>query len=165
MGTRDEHFEPLLEKLARNDRDSRYLALHGSAVGSNCSASITTARLHGFDVDGQPLLCLLPQLQGEILTARSTVPLRRAMIGSDVVVALESGDPFRPIILGVLQQQRNLIPEQPEAARQVAIQADGERYVVTAEREIVLRCGDASITLTRAGKVIIQGNYILSRST
>jgi len=29
----------------------------------------------------------------------------------------------------------------------------------------VLRCGDASITLTRAGKVVIQGNYILSRSS
>jgi hypothetical protein len=36
---------------------------------------------------------------------------------------------------------------------------------VSAEREIVLRCGDASITLTRAGKVIIKGRYVVSRST
>ena len=34
-----------------------------------------------------------------------------------------------------------------------------------AEREIVLRCGDSSITLTRAGKVIIKGKYILNRSS
>ena len=47
----------------------------------------------------------------------------------------------------------------------VSVQVDGDRQVIEAEREIVLRCGDASITLTRAGKVIIQGNYILSRST
>jgi hypothetical protein len=30
---------------------------------------------------------------------------------------------------------------------------------------VVLRCGDASITLTQAGKVIIRGNYIVSRSS
>ena len=28
----------------------------------------------------------------------------------------------------------------------------------------MLRCGDASITLTRAGKVLIKENYVLSRS-
>jgi uncharacterized protein (DUF2345 family) len=44
------------------------------------------------------------------------------------------------------------------------VQADDERVVVTAEREIVLRCGDASITLTRAGKVLIKGTYVLSRA-
>ena len=30
---------------------------------------------------------------------------------------------------------------------------------------LVLRCGKASITLTRAGKVLIRGEYIFSRST
>ena len=37
--------------------------------------------------------------------------------------------------------------------------------MLTAEREIVLKCGKASITLTRAGKVIIRGAYVLSRSS
>ncbi len=35
--------------------------------------------------------------------------------------------------------------------------ADGERLVLTAEKEIVLECGKASITLTRAGKILIRG--------
>ena len=30
---------------------------------------------------------------------------------------------------------------------------------------MVLRCGKASITLTKAGKVLIEGSYVLSRST
>jgi hypothetical protein len=34
-----------------------------------------------------------------------------------------------------------------------------------AGKEIVLRCGDASITLTRAGKILIKGAYVLSRSS
>ena len=37
--------------------------------------------------------------------------------------------------------------------------------LLTAGREIVLRCGEASITLTRAGKVLIRGTYILTRSS
>jgi hypothetical protein len=40
-----------------------------------------------------------------------------------------------------------------------------ERLELTAEKEIVLRVGDASITLTRAGKIILRGTYVLSRSS
>jgi hypothetical protein len=47
----------------------------------------------------------------------------------------------------------------------VDVDVDGERLVVTAKEQLVLRCGRASITLTRAGKVLIQGAYISSRST
>ena len=44
------------------------------------------------------------------------------------------------------------------------VRIDGERLVLQAEREIELRCGDASLVLTRAGKVILRGNYVVSRS-
>jgi hypothetical protein len=36
---------------------------------------------------------------------------------------------------------------------------------VSAKERLVLRCGKASVTLTRAGKVIIEGSYVVSRST
>lgn len=86
------------------------------------------------------------------------------MIGREVVVWFDSGDERLPIIMGVMERQplRNEVPL-PEPG--LTVQVDDERYVIRAEREIVLRCGDASITLTRAGKVIIKGNYILTRST
>jgi uncharacterized protein (DUF2345 family) len=51
------------------------------------------------------------------------------------------------------------------SASLVSAQVDDQRVVLSAEREIVLRCGEASITLTRAGKVIIKGAYILSRAS
>jgi hypothetical protein len=41
---------------------------------------------------------------------------------------------------------------------------DGERLVLRAGREIEIRCGDASIVLTKAGKVLIKGTFVLSRS-
>ena len=48
---------------------------------------------------------------------------------------------------------------------QVEVDADGERMIVSADEQLVLRCGKASITLTKAGKVLIEGAYVLSRST
>ena len=35
---------------------------------------------------------------------------------------------------------------------------------IDAAREIVLRCGESSITLTRAGKIILKGKYVSSHS-
>ena len=37
--------------------------------------------------------------------------------------------------------------------------------MLSADKEIVLKCGKASITLTRAGKILIRGAYLLSRSS
>jgi len=124
-----------------------------------------TALFHGFDLEDRPLVVGTPGLPHEIVTARSTVPLRRRDIGAQVVLLFEGGDPRQPIVVGVVQDA-SAAPEEIRAAPQrVTVQSDGERFVVDAEREIVLRCGQASITLTRAGKVIIKGAYVVSRST
>jgi hypothetical protein len=111
----------------------------------------------------QPVVTNVPTCTGDLIVARTTLRLRRAMIGRDVVVLFDAGDLQSPIIIGVMEPVTGLesSPPPPEGP---TVHADGERHVIEAEREIVLRCGDASITLTRAGKVIIKGNYILSRS-
>ena len=121
-------------------------------------------QLHGFDLLDQPQITNLAACPGQVLTARTTLPLKRAMIGRDVVLVFDGGNVHAPIIMGVLEA-KPLVDGVRAPEPGVTIHADGERHVIEAEREIVLRCGDASITLTRAGKVIIQGNYILSRST
>jgi hypothetical protein len=124
----------------------------------------TVGRLRGFDLLDRPLIENIAPRAGHVLTARTVLPLRRSMIGRDVVVVFDGGDLDAPIIMGVIEPQA-LSEAPPDMSTGVAIQIDGDRHVVEAEREIILRCGDASITLTRAGKVIIKGNYILSRST
>jgi uncharacterized protein (DUF2345 family) len=40
-----------------------------------------------------------------------------------------------------------------------------EHLVITASKQITLECGESSITLTAAGKIIIRGKYIVSRSS
>jgi hypothetical protein len=121
-------------------------------------------RLQGFDLLERPLVGALHAAPGGVFPARSTVALKRAMLGREVLVVFEDGAADRPVIVGVIEPhalQEDLPAPQPG----VSVQVDGERHVIQAEREIVLQCGEASITLTRAGKVLIRGTYILSRST
>jgi hypothetical protein len=47
----------------------------------------------------------------------------------------------------------------------VEVNSDGEQFVIRAKARLVLRCGKASITLTRAGKVLIKGAYVSSRAS
>jgi len=39
-----------------------------------------------------------------------------------------------------------------------------EQLLFSARTDIMFKCGEASIMLTRAGKVLIRGQYVLSRS-
>ncbi|AKK00544.1 DUF6484 domain-containing protein [Pseudomonas sp. WP18] len=92
------------------------------------------------------------------LAARSTTPLCREDIGVQLALMFEAGDPARPLVIGRIQRS-------PPTSVPPVAQLDGERMEFIAEREIVLRCGKASITLTREGKVLIRGAYLSSRST
>jgi len=91
------------------------------------------------------------------------VDLHGAHIGHEVLIVLEHNDPTRPIVIGVLQGAPGLPLR--EVPVQVEVDADGQRMIVSAKEQLVLRCGKASITLTKAGKVLIEGSYLLSRSS
>lgn len=110
-----------------------------------------------------PLVRFDGQRQAGALRARSTVDLHGKHIGQPVVLMFEGGDPTRPIVMGVVRQGAGW--PLPEAPAQVDVDADGERLIVSAREQLVLRCGKASITLTKAGKVLLEGSYVLSRSS
>ena len=95
----------------------------------------------------------------EGLVARAMAALGPEDVGRAVALLFEGGDPALPVVMGKMHAPHAAQPAQPVA------QADGERIELRAEKEIVLACGDASITLTRAGKILIRGAYVLSRSS
>jgi hypothetical protein len=116
--------------------------------------------------EGCTPLVLYPGQPGTAaLSAQTVVDLHGAHIGRPVVLMFEHGDPGRPIVMGLLRARAGAGWPLPDRPAQVEIDADGERLLVSARESVVLRCGKASITLTKAGKVLIQGAYILSRST
>jgi len=98
------------------------------------------------------------------------VALGKNEIGREVALLFEESDPRKPIVMGLIQQPESTVasvetPALEEQPQPINVEIDGERLVFTAQKEIVLRCGKASITLTRAGKVLIRGAYVLSRSS
>jgi hypothetical protein len=114
--------------------------------------------LMGFTADGAPLVVFPGNLSEAAIPARTTAALTQDDIGREVALLFEGGDPALPLVVGRLVR--------PEPTH-VTVARDGveEALELTAEREILLRCGRASITLTRTGKVLIRGEYISSRST
>ncbi|MEJ8857883.1 DUF6484 domain-containing protein [Variovorax robiniae] len=96
------------------------------------------------------------------MRARSVVDLDASHVGKQVVLMYEDGDAGRPIVMGVVRT--GVGPSTAATPSSTALDVDGERLVVSAKEQMVLRCGKASITLTKAGKVLIQGEYVLSHS-
>jgi hypothetical protein len=124
---------------------------------------VLVGQLVGFRDTYVPLVVFQRQPGTAALAARTTIDLRGEHIGDDVVLAFEECDPLRPLVMGRVQKPNAWpITEKPA---QVEVDADGQRLVVTAKEQIVFKCGKASITLTKAGKVLIQGAYVLSRSS
>lgn len=125
---------------------------------------IVVARLVGVDASGAPRV-VFPGTPEEGVSARTLVALVEADVGREVALMFEGADRDKPIVLGGMFQ--------PQAPRKAPVFArsgakatvDGERLVFSADREIVLQCGEASITLTRAGKVLVRGTYLSSRSS
>ncbi|HEY6924500.1 MAG TPA: DUF6484 domain-containing protein [Steroidobacteraceae bacterium] len=119
--------------------------------------------LIGFQDNGRtPLVIFAGQVGEGAVAARAAHDLHAAHIGREVVLVFENGDPQRPIIVGCIQPGEGWPVSSPSG--HVEIEADGERMVVSAREQLVLRCGSASITLTRSGKVLIHGEYVSSRS-
>jgi hypothetical protein len=125
---------------------------------------VLVGTLVAFADDGtMPLVVYTGQPQSAAIGARTTVDLHAAHIGRDVVLMFEYADPLRPIIVGCLHNgQSNPLRDVPG---NVEVDADGKRMIVSAREQMVLRCGKASITLTRSGKVLIEGAYVASRSS
>lgn len=96
--------------------------------------------------------------------ARSTVALEQSHAGRAVALLFEGGDPASPIVIGLMQGTLDAFVGDASTSG-IEASVDEERIVLEAEREIVLRVGKASITLTREGKVRIRGADLLSRSS
>jgi Domain of unknown function (DUF6484) len=126
--------------------------------------NIIVGELIGLSNNGRlPLVSFPGQPDTSALQARSVVNLDNSQIGQAIVLMFENADPHKPIIMGVINEAEGQSTDnQP---RPVEVDADGERLLVSAKEQVVLRCGKASITLTKAGKVLIQGTYVVSRSS
>jgi Domain of unknown function (DUF6484) len=129
--------------------------------GLTRALSTTVGRLVGVGPKGEPYLDL-PAQRLTAVVARSIVALSPAQVGDQVLVSFADNDRGQPVVLGLLHNGV-AVPTAP-AARTDAL-LDGERIILTGEKEVVLRCGKASIALSADGKVVIKGAKLLAAAS
>jgi uncharacterized protein DUF6484 len=121
--------------------------------------TVLVGRVVAIRNSNEPLVDFPSNTSGELVPARSLIPVTDFKTGHEVALVFEDGDPARPIIVGLIQVAQS----SPEVHGEVKL--DQETLVLSAKKQVVLQCGKASITLTSAGKVLVRGAYLLSRSS
>ena len=146
--------EQVLEDLlGRDARPTERVTMGGAVIGV-----VVALRRE----DGTPFV-LYPDRPGSAaVSARSIVPLNDRHVGKEVLVVLERGDFERPIVVGLLQDQSS---GETGTAGRIELEADGDRMVIRANDRLVLKCGKSSITLTKEGKIVIEGAYVATSAS
>lgn len=159
----------------------------GMAVPRQSIHGLLVGKLLKLNNDGLPQVSYPGSLSSPV-AARSIIQLSTSIVGKEVALQFENGDIDRPIVMGVLQHSASAdaLEEPDTRSSEDAVEESGDSSIVLqdtisspdseliidgrkielqAREQIVLRCGKSSITLTRAGKVIIRGAYISSKSS
>lgn len=144
--------EPAGEPASEEDRPPR-VRVEGLVIGEVIS----------LDACEQPIVRFgIGRGQGGLI-AGSLIPIDVNLVGKKVALQFMNGDPMRPIILGPIVHGLSEGVQSEQAMQ--SVQVDDGEITFAAERRLVLRCGDGSITLTREGKIIIRGSYVSNRSS
>ena len=138
---------------------------------------------------GQPKVGLIDYPGVVTLAQVSMIPLEGIAPGREVALMLAQGSSMDFVLIGLIHRPGQLFLEKVIAATKSTLpdssgdqqvfdlalpqveqstlgaSIDGERILLDAKEEIVLRCGESSITLSKNGKISIRGKYILNRAT
>ncbi len=145
--------------------------------------------LAAFDDQGKPLVSHPLISNATPIPAITTQGLSHQHLGRQVALMFVNGQLNQPIIVGLIHSPlyallENMtvaattenvaadvvvfecpLPEREKRDLSQTLQIDGKRVVIEGQEEIILSCGEASITLTKAGKILIRGTYLQSRSS
>lgn len=159
----------------------------GTPVAKIEAGEIIIGVFSGLNEQGKALVNFDYNTEDNPLIAVSSINLKQKQAGRQVALLFVDGDLKKPIIIGLIHSQldeildnfeisvatnndtenatteTNIIEEKQTISEDVVI--DGKRLVLEGKEEIMLKCGEASITLTKAGKILIRGKYLLNRST
>jgi len=137
---------------------------------------VVIGMLSGLNAQDSPLV-IFPGNPGETpIVAKTMATCTPQDIGKEVALLFENGDPQKPLLVGLIQNPLDTAQRlQPSPQEQAEIETDeqdnpyleldGERIEIKAKQQMTLKCGRASITLTKAGKILIRGTYLLNRSS
>ena len=123
--------------------------------------AVCVGHVVGFDPARGPIVDFPGNPSGPVparLLVALDAPILQQAAASRRACALlfERGDAGLPLLVGLLEAT----PAAPTRVTSV----DGKRVVLTGEEEVELRCGEASISLKKNGKLVIRGAYVETRA-
>ena len=150
--------------------EARVLPLWEPAATNANGAQL--GRIVGVDSDGAIAVTFPGSSQSHIAklaVAVDATQLQHAVESRHaVVLVFDNADPSKPIIVGfvtatpALAATAEIAAPAPDSV--IEADVDGRRVKLVGKDEIVLECGQASITLRRNGRVVIRGTHIESYS-
>lgn len=100
------------------------------------------------------------------IAAHTLIELNQSQLTQDVALGFQAGNPYRPIILGLLHKPTIVAQplDETEKPKTLEVTQQGKRIVIEAEQELELRCGEAVVLLTADGHIQLRGGYITSHA-
>lgn len=173
--------ELVAEEEQKNDTNSTGFAAGVIIIGS----------IVDLDAQGRPLVNFNENQSPDPLVALTTLSLTRKHISRQVALLFNGGDLNQPVIMGFiyrpldeLLENFELTPADTDEAGPFSetqdevhpaaeikrkddnrVYVDGKYVCIEGAEEVTFKCGKASITLTKSGKILIRGTYLLNRST
>ncbi len=147
---------------------------------------IILGTITSIDVLGQPMVDYPLNPEKRALKAITTLALTSQQVSRQVALLFNQGDLSQPIVIGLVHSPLQAMLDnfqqdhetsfgnttsqdtQVELAANLGtddVSVDGNKITFEAQDEMVFKCGKSSITLTKSGKVLIRGKYLLNRSS
>lgn len=131
-------------------------------VPTNRAPGIVLGRLVALAAPNLALVALKGCPTNPPLSARLIAGLTAADEGREVALVFEEGNPARPLVIGCIEDAPGVTATRNSKQ---AASIEAEKIFLTGEREIVLRCGESTLTLTRDGKLILRGAYVETQAS
>lgn len=118
-------------------------------------------RLVAFDAKKCPIVEVNTEQQLQTYVARTCVKLTTTQLGAEVILVMTGEN--SPVITGVIEAEPVEFDITPLSLPNL-LTVDGHVISLKAANRISIQCGEASITLTKEGRITLRGKYLLSRA-
>lgn len=153
----------------------------------SAQGGVLIGKLVSINVCGNPMIAYDEKTAIQPVEALTTVPLTRTEIGQDVAISFAQNQNGSVIVMGVIRRvlddvinftsdnkPTSGLIEKSDDLKNADIKSEvandtpevlvnGNKLEISAADEITLRCGKASITLNKQGKILIKGEHMLNR--
>ncbi len=121
--------------------------------GSSFTERCVCGEVVSLDANG---IVFVDYAQNSLGPLQAKTLVQELFAGVKVLLALDGGDPTRPIILGVIHDT---------AKTRKILHLKASQVLIEAEEILTLKCGQGSFEAQKDGKIQIKGRDVVSRAT